>query len=103
MKVDVTFSVGKAYDISKIEVEQGEDFSLNTDATEPIKLFSDNDPALDIVQGGNGVEIHAGKIGKSTVLIMNNGFQTLKTVEIEVVEKVEAAATTLNLSADQPK
>ena len=102
MKVDVSFKFAKVYNIENIDVVKGQKFSLFTDAEMPIKWFSDNDPAISFVTKNNSVAAQATEIGKSTVLIMNQDFGTIKKLTINVVEEIVEPASDLGLTASEP-
>lgn len=104
MVVDIYFEFAKVYNIERFEVVKGQKFSLQSDATEKIKWFSDNDPVLSIEtsQQGTSVTAEATAVGETTILIMNEGFSELKRLSIRVVDKIEPQATDLNIIADAP-
>ena len=100
MIVDVKFDFAKVYDINVFDVAIGQKFSLMTDSTATLKWFADNDPALamDITESGV-VNVEAATNGTSVILIMDESFNTLKKLTINVLDKILSPATDLNLTA----
>lgn len=86
MSVTVDFSNATVFDVSRIEVNQGERFLLRlNDFPQKVKWFSDNDPVLDIRPSD---DTHVGYIksaepGKSTIEITSHG-RVLKKIHITV-------------------
>lgn len=97
MIVNAVFDFAKAYDIARLDVVIGQKFSLETDT--PGKLFSDNDPVLDLTPKGNNVDVVAAEVGTSILWIVGADKQILKELTISVVDKLDPLATKLNLSA----
>jgi membrane carboxypeptidase/penicillin-binding protein PbpC len=102
MQVDVIFDNAKVYDVNRMEVAQGQNFQLITDYTAPSRWFLDNDEVLSAKVRGNNAELSANEKGTSTLLIMDEQFQTIKTLTISVVDAVVSQATDLGLHTDEP-
>lgn len=102
MQVDASFQFAKVYDITKIDVVRGQEFTLNTDYSGASKWFSDNDPVLELKVTGNDAKATAIDIGTSTVLIMDLNKTVIKELTISVVDSILPVATSLGLKADMP-
>jgi hypothetical protein len=99
MKVDVSFEFAKVYDVTRIDVVKGQQFSLLTDWISKSKWFSDADEVLEIKVKDNNAEVKALELGTSVVWIVDENKTTLKELIISVVGSIEPQATALNLSA----
>lgn len=97
MKINVVFDFAKVYDVSRIDVVKGQKFSLEAD--QDGKIFSDNDPVLDLKQSGLITDIVAAEVGTSILWMVGADKQILKELTISVVDKLDPLATKLNLSA----
>lgn len=100
MQVNAIFSNVKAYDITKIDVVKGQSFSLESDAPDGVRLFSDNDPALAIEVTGNGAKVSADNLGSSELVYVDSNWNRLKVLNITVVASTEPA-TSLNVTAGE--
>lgn len=102
MQIDILLSNARVYDIVKADILINEKFSLlSNDSVTETKWFSDNDEVLSMIVNKNNANIVATKEGQSTILIMNNSFEILKTLTIVVKQTLESAVS-LNISADSP-
>lgn len=102
MQIDILLSNVKVYDINRVDIIPNQDFTLLTDDTSTDnRWFSDNDEVLSIEMDNSNANVVATKEGTSTILIMNNSFEILKTLTIVVKQTLELA-TSLNISADSP-
>lgn len=102
MQVDVSFQFAKVYDVSSFDVVAGQGFTLTTDAVEGIRWFSDQDPLLDILTKTKSAEVTAKQVGRAEILIMDNGLNILKKLNINIVDAIVEPAADLGLSADAP-
>lgn len=104
MKANLRLFNVSVFDVNRVDVKEGETFSLSLTDTQGQKLqwFTNNDPVLAIDIEGDDAEILAENIGATTILIMAGG-QILKTIEINVVEEILPMASTLGLSAGNPE
>lgn len=100
MQVHAIFANVKAYDITKMDVVKGEKFSLESDAPEGVRWFSDNDPALALSVSGAGANVSADNVGRSEIAIVDSNWNRLKVLLITVVESTEKAAN-LNVTAGE--
>jgi len=103
MQVDIAFAIAKVYNIDKkVDVVQGQMFTISTDLEGPAKWFSDNDPVLNINQQGNNASVTAAELGTSTILIVGTDYGVIKEIQITVVDGVSQAAVALNATSGQP-
>lgn len=103
MQVDISLKNARIYNVDKVDIVVGEKFILDTDLTIPSKWFSDNDPVLSLAVGDISVEGTADKVGTSTILIMDENFQILKTLKFNVVEAIVPMASKLVVIPDAPE
>lgn len=108
MLVDLILKNAKVFNVEHMQIVKGEKFSLLTDATNPIRWFSDNDPVLSMTVLGQNADLSADDLGNSTLLLLDaappppGALPTLlKTLFIEVVSATDQAAK-LNTSAGNP-
>lgn len=99
MQVNATFSNVKAYDVTKFDVVKGEHFALDSDAPDGVRLFSDNDPALNISVSGSGAQVSADNLGTSVLVYVDSNWNRLKELRITVVESLERAGN-LNVTGE---
>jgi hypothetical protein len=104
MKVDITFSIAKVYNVEDvIDVEVGQLFRMETDYTEPLLWFTFNDPVLSLIQNEDGSAVAESKqIGKSIILLMTPSFQLLKKLTVTCLNEIGNPAVTLGLTAENP-
>lgn len=102
MQVDVSFEFAKVYNIDKFDVVTGQKFLLTTDGDGTQRWFADNDAVLNIIQKNNTAAVEATAIGLSTILIMDNSFDVIKTLAINVVDAIVEPAIDLGTVADSP-
>lgn len=107
MKVDVTFSTGKVYNIAPsgigyIDIKTGESFLLETDGDGSEDWFSSNDPVLDITVDGKSGSVKAASGGESIIRIMNSYNQIVVQLNINSKNIIQSA-TDLGLSSDTPQ
>ncbi len=103
MKIDVTFSRARAYDVKRIDVIKGESFAVGTDAPEGVRWFSDSDAVLSLqVTGGKGL-ITASETGVSEIQFQDAGGTILDRLLINVTETLEQAETLVTTGETQPK
>lgn len=108
MLVDLILKNAKVFNVEHVQVVKGEKFSLLTDATSPIRWFSDNDPVLSINVSESNADLSADDLGNSTIFIFDSADPApgqpptlLKNLYIEVVSATNQAAK-LNTSAGNP-
>lgn len=101
--VHVFLKNAKIYNVSILDIVQGEEFTLVTDAPEGTTWFFDNDEVLEMKVSQKDAKVTAMELGKSTILLMLPSRQVIKEISIEVIEKVEDPASTLNAKADEPE
>jgi hypothetical protein len=108
MLVDIVLKNAKVFNVEHMQIVKGEKFSLLTDATSPIRWFSDNDPVLSIDVLGANADLSADQLGNSTIFIFDSAIPApgqaptlLKNLYIEVVSATDQAAI-LNTSAGNP-
>jgi hypothetical protein len=105
MQIDISFDFAKVYDIEKFDVVLGQKFSLQSDSTEKLKWFSDNDPVLSIKDSGTNADGEATALGESTILLMDENLVEQKRLTVRVVQAIVQQATELGISSgeDIPK
>lgn len=102
MQVDISFSVAKVYDFKEwVDIVKGEDFVIHTDAANKIHFFSNNDEVLSLKEEGKDIKGNAKEIGNSTILIMDENYTRLKTIQINVVATVDMVSS-IGLSTGDP-
>lgn len=102
MTLTVAFPKATVYDVSHIDVDQGEEFTLTLENVHRhIQWFSDNDPVLDIneIIDTHSADIKASAPGKSVIEIQSHG-TILKKVFITVRE---AKANELGVKFGEPQ
>lgn len=105
MQVNLRLSNAYVLDVNRVDVREGEIFSLSLTDThneDNLEWFTNNDPVLSIEVSGQDAEVSAENVGSTKILIMSAG-QTLKTLEINVVEEILPMAVTLGLTAGSPE
>jgi hypothetical protein len=102
MKVDISLSNARVYDISRADIIKGQKFSLLTDAPDGSTWYADNDPVLSLKVNGSSATVSADAVGTSSILIMDSNRSILKELIISVVDAVVPLATQLGLTADAP-
>lgn len=100
--VHVFLKNAKIYNVSILDIVQGEEFTLVTDAPEGTNWFFDNDEVLEMKVSQKDALITAKEIGKSTILLMLPTRQVIKEINIQVIQKVEDPASTLNAKPEEP-
>lgn len=102
MKLDVLFSVAMVFDVqSRIDVLQGQEFTLIMDSAEGIDVFSNNDKVLSLEHTGTDVVVKADQLGESKVRFMTDSSIT-KELLIRVVSEFQRPATDLGIQIDEP-
>lgn len=98
MKVDIVFAFAKVYDISKVDIELGQKFSLIGDKGEKGTIwFSSNDKVLDIDVVENTAVVLAASSGSSIILVANSNLVIVKRIDITVND---TKAASLGLTYD---
>lgn len=107
MIVDIILSNARVYNIEKVDIRQGEKFSLLTDAAADSKhdWFANNDAALSITGNENGsvVDITADEVGPVTLLVLDPNLATIKRITINVLEAIVPPAASLGITAGEPE
>lgn len=101
MQVDIVFDFAKVYNIDRADVVQGQSFELMTDYDNG-RWLSENDEVLSIKVNGKDAKLQALEVGLSTIIIADQALVHQKQIIINVVEKIEPMAATLNVTAGQP-
>lgn len=103
MQVDVIFSNARVYRVKKMDVVLGQKFSLVTNNAAPIRWFFNNDIVLSLTETTNGADVEATSFGESTLLMIDESFNLLGVVIINVVNEIGTGkAVDLGLTADEP-
>lgn len=102
MQVDISLDNARIYNIEKADIVKGQKFTLNSDYAETSHWFSDEDQVLSIKVTGSTAQVEAKELGKSTILIMNADYDSIKTLTFNVVESIEPMATDIGVSAAEP-
>lgn len=103
MKLDALFSNVLLYDVqSKIDVKQGETFTLIMDAPEGVDVFSNNDKVLSLDHQSTDVVVVASEIGESKLRFMTEASIT-KELLIRVVSEFVRPATDLGVTVGSPE
>jgi hypothetical protein len=102
MHVDIAFEFAKVYNVEKVDVVKGQHFSLLTSFDPSVKWFSDNDPVLSLKVEGANAEASADNIGTSVIVLVDSEFAVLKKLTINVVDSIQAMASTLGVSSGDP-
>jgi len=103
MNIDVLFSVGRAYNVKRIDVLKGESFTVTTNAPEGTRWFADNDKVLTIEAEGNKALIKADNTGASEIHFVNGGNAVDDILYINVVESLELAESLNATGENEPK
>lgn len=86
MNIDVTFPGGnKAFTVKKINVTNGQTFSVSIDAEGAMDWFSNNDPVLTIPADGNSRDIVANAAGTAKILFINGAGETVDSLIVNVI------------------
>lgn len=111
MRVNVGFTFARVYNVDVFDVVKGQKFSLDTNNKDnedveipPAKAdwwFSNNDNVLSLTVTGSGATCEATNPGVCTILIMNEGYITLKKIFITVLDAIKDPAQSLNATSDQ--
>lgn len=105
MQVDISFAVAKVYDIKEwLDIVKDQEFIIHTDATTKIIFFSNNDEVLSLKEEGKDIRGITKEIGSSTILIMDDKYTRLRTIQINVVATVEMTSTLgVTFGNEEPK
>lgn len=102
MQVDLTLKNARVYDVNRLEILLGEQFTLDTDGTAADQWFSNNDPVLSILaDAGNQALCHADQVG-ACIIKIESAEQVVKVLHVEVVTTTERAAD-LGVTAGTPE
>lgn len=107
MQIDIALDNVRVYNIEKADIVTGEKFTLTVATPEisgKLKWFTDNDPALDIelTEDTGEINVVAGELGKSTILIMDESFKILKTLTLNIVDDINPIARKINAVIGTP-
>jgi hypothetical protein len=101
MQVDIVFDFAKVYNIDRADVAQGQKFELLTDY-ENGRWLSEYDEVLSMKVNGKDAKLQALEVGVSTIVITDQALAIQKQITINVVEKIEPMAASLNVTAGEP-
>lgn len=103
MKIDALFSNAMVFDIqARIDVLQGETFTLIMDVPEGVDVFSNNDKVLSLDHQSTDVVVVASEIGESKLRFMTDTAIT-KELLIRVVSEFVRPATDLGVTIGEPE
>jgi hypothetical protein len=103
MKLDALFSNVMLFDVqSRIDVKQGEVFTLIMDTAEGIDVFANNDKVLSYEHTATDVVVTASELGESKIRFMTDTAIT-KELLIRVVSEFVRPATDLGVTVGQPE
>lgn len=103
MKLDALFENAMVFDIqSRIDVKQGQVFTLIIGAPEGIDVFSNNDRVLSIEHTTTDVVVTASELGESKLRFMTDQAIT-KELLIRVVSEFVRPATDLGVTLGEPE
>jgi hypothetical protein len=103
MKLDALFSNAMVFNIdARIDVLQGEVFTLIMDAPEGIEVFANNDKVLSYEHTATDVVVTASELGESKLRFMS-GVGITKELLIRVVSEFVRPATDLGVTIGQPE
>lgn len=103
MKLDALFSNVLIYDVqSKMDVKQGEVFTLIMDSSEGIDVFANNDKVLSYEHTATDVVVTASVEGESKFRFMT-GESITKELLIRVVSEFVRPATDLGITVGSPE
>jgi hypothetical protein len=103
MNIDAIFPFATVYNVYKLDVVQGQRFTLRASSPGRKKWFSDSDDVLSITERGKSADIEAANIGVSDLIVKHSASgATLAVLVIRVVAAVVDPAATLGLSTDAP-
>jgi outer membrane lipoprotein-sorting protein len=103
MKLDALFDFAQVFNIdARIDVLQGQRFTLIMDQPEGIEVFSNNDKVLTLDHTATDVVVTASELGDSKVRFMTDTAIT-KEILIRVVSEFVRPATDLGVTIGHPE
>lgn len=98
MRVNAIFDNVKVYDVqNRLDVVNGESFSLEVLEGDGLEIFTNNDPILTI----DGLKVSAAELGESKIRFMSDT-AVVKDIVIVVVDHTAPNASTLGLTLGEP-